>query len=98
MGGLPHLCLDMHRSWLDLLRTVLRRSMAENPIPEFRDGAARLLNTISRYAVYDTDSDGKACVKLRLYPNEGAALIWQLLLALSDFYEPEPDRAQQDQG
>ena len=97
MKNLPQIRLDMHHSWLGLLRAVLRRSAAENPIPEFRDEAARLLGQIDRYAVCYTDQDGKACVKLRLYPTEGAALIWQLLLALSDHYELEPNRAQQDQ-
>lgn len=97
MKNLPQIRLDMHHSWLGLLRAVLRRSAAENPIPEFQDEAARLLEQINRYAVCYTDQDGKACVKLRLYPTEGAALIWQLLLALSDHYELEPNRIQQDQ-
>ena len=43
MRNLPQIRLDMHHSWLGLLRAVLRRSAAENPIPEFRDEAARLL-------------------------------------------------------
>lgn len=97
MKSLPQIHLDMHCSWLDLMLTVLRHSAARNPIPEFRDEAVRLLEQINRYAVCYTDQDGKACVKLRLYPTEGAALIWQLLLALSDHYELEPNRIQQDQ-
>lgn len=93
MAQMPNVKLQLHPSFFDLLMTVLEKN-TWSADEGTRSGAKDLMEKRMRYSRLYGEPGKSEYVSMRMYDSEASEMVWQLLTACVDSYEPEKSFSQ----
>ena len=90
MAQLPSVKLKIHPSMFDLMMAVLERNATAEDA-QTRNNALDLMDKRMRFTRLYPGKDGQQYASVRMYEDEAAEMIWQLLYACAGMYLPKKE-------
>ena len=90
MAQLPSVKLKIHPSMFDLMMAVLERNATAEDA-QTRNNALDLMDKRMRFTRLYPGKDGQQYASVRMYEDEAAEMVWQLLYACAGMYLPKKE-------